>query len=82
MKKHNQVVSHIAQVPALSPMFTKDLYLCQTTHYKKHRAKQHVLNKYLILDNLHTKINEGIWVRIQIKLSLQILTPIFKIIFF
>lgn len=35
MKKHNQVASHIAQVPALSLMFTNDLYLCRTTHYEK-----------------------------------------------
>lgn len=52
-------------------MFAKDLYPCKTACYDKNTAKQYALNKHLILANLHTKLNGGIWFRIQIKVSLQ-----------
>lgn len=35
LKKKNTIVSCIAQVPALSPVFTKDHHLCQTTGHER-----------------------------------------------
>lgn len=46
-------------------MFTEDLYLYQTTSYDKNTGKQYALN-IEILANLQTKLNGGIWFRIQI----------------